>query len=433
MPINFLLRSAREQRNIVYSFISYLKIAPVKLQIKVITKRADMNRHIETVHREMEQETNESCRMQQEDYLKLLKKLGSREAIARRFFLIMEYEPLPGAKKDREEADAISSLQTAARTAANYLRQCGNSVVQHENEDEAAAEMLYTFLCRSKSTDVPFLQRISHITSNYIKAGCSIDEISVGDFFAPSQLDFTHGSYVYVDGIYLRRNWGGEYENVAILVAIAVNEDGFREVLGAAEGMKEDKASWVSFFQWLRGRGLNGVKLIVGDKCLGMLEAVGEVFPDAKYQRCTVHFYRNVFSVVPKSKVKIVAKMLKAIHAQESKKASREKAKAVVAELRTVKLKEAAKKVEDGIEETLTYCDFPSEHWTRIRTNNVIERLNREIRRRTRVVGTFPDGNSALMLVCARLRHVAGTQWGSKKYMNMKHLEAALDDASIAG
>ena len=239
--------------------------------------------------------------------------------------------------------------------------------------------------------------------------------------------------YVYVDGIYLRRNWGGEYENVAVLVAIAVNEDGFREVLGAAEGMKEDKGSWVNFFQWLRGRGLDGVKLIVGDKCMGMLEAVGEVFPDAKYQRCTVHFYRNVFSVVPKSKVKIVAKMLKAIHAQESKKASREKAKAVVAELRAMKLKEAAKKVEDGIEETLTYCDFPSEHWTRIRTNNVIERLNREIRRRTRVVGTFPDGNSALMLVCARLRHVAGTQWGCKKYMNMKHLEAALDDASIAG
>ena len=111
----------------------------------------------------------------------------------------------------------------------------------------------------------------------------------------------------------------------------------------------------------------------------------------------------------------------------------REKAKAVVAELRAMKLKEAAKKVEDGIEETLTYCDFPSEHWTRIRTNNVIERLNREIRRRTRVVGTFPDGNSALMLVCARLRHVAGTQWGNKKYMNMKHLEAALYDASIAG
>ena len=229
--------------------------------------------------------------------------------------------------------------------------------------------------------------------------------------------------YVYVDGIYLRRNWGGEYENVSVLVAMAVNEDGYREVLGAAEGMKEDKASWKEFFQWLKSRGLEGVRLIIGDKCLGMLEAAAEVFPQAKYQRCTVHFYRNVFSVVPRSKMKTVAKMLKAIHAQESKAASREKAKQVAETLRAMKLKEAAAKVEDGIEETLSYADFPYEHWTRIRTNNVIERLNREIRRRTRVVGTFPDGNSALMLVCARLRHVAGTQWGSKKYMNMKHLE----------
>ncbi|PKM73091.1 MAG: IS256 family transposase [Firmicutes bacterium HGW-Firmicutes-16] len=239
--------------------------------------------------------------------------------------------------------------------------------------------------------------------------------------------------YVYVDGIYLRRNWGGEYENVAILVAIAVNEDGYREVLGAAEGMKEDKASWVSFFQWLRGRGLDGVKLIVGDKCLGMLEAVGEVFPEAKYQRCIVHFYRNVFSVVPRSKAKLVAKMLKAIHAQESKAAARKKADEVVQMLREMKLKEAAKKVEDSVDETLTYADFPFEHWTRIRSNNVIERLNREIRRRTRVVGTFPDGESALMLVCARLRHVAGTQWGNKKYMNMTHLDACAEDAYIAG
>ena len=229
--------------------------------------------------------------------------------------------------------------------------------------------------------------------------------------------------YVYVDGIYLKRNWGGEYENVAVLVAIAVNEDGYREVLGAAEGMKEDQSSWTEFFKWLRGRGLTGVKLIIGDKCLGMLEAAAEVFPEAKYQRCIVHFYRNVFSVVPKAKSKNVALMLKAIHAQENKEAARKKAEAVAEELRSMKLKEAAKKILDSFEETLTYMSFPSEHWSKIRTNNVIERLNREIRRRTRVVGTFPDGNSALMLVCARLRHVAGTQWGSKKYMCMKHLQ----------
>jgi len=109
------------------------------------------------------------------------------------------------------------------------------------------------------------------------------------------------------------------------------------------------------------------------------------------------------------------------------------KAKAVADELRAIKLPEAAKKIEELVEETLTYTAFPFEHWTRIRTNNVIERLNREIRRRTRVGGCFPDGNSALMLVCARLRHVAGTQWGNKKYLNMRHLETCSEDAYIAG
>lgn len=228
--------------------------------------------------------------------------------------------------------------------------------------------------------------------------------------------------YVYVDGIYLKRNWGGEFENVSILVAIGVDEEGYREVIGAAEGMKEDAESWKNFLIWLKERGLEGVKLIVGDKCLGMCNAVAEVFPAAKYQRCTVHFYRNVFSVVPGKHMREVSRMLKAIHAQESKEAARKKAKDVVEQLRAMKLKEAAKKVEDGIEETLTYMDFPSQHWLKIRTNNVTERMNREIRRRTRVVGTFPDGRSALMLVCARLRYVSGKEWGSKRYLCMKYL-----------
>ncbi len=231
--------------------------------------------------------------------------------------------------------------------------------------------------------------------------------------------------YVYLDGIYLKRNWGGEYENVAVLVALGVNEEGYREVIGAAEGMKEDRESWKTFLVGLKERGLAGVRLIIGDKCLGLLDAINEVFPDVKYQRCTVHFYRNVFSVTPRAKMRGVAAMPKAIHAQENKAAAKEKAGAVVRRLQEMKLKEAAKKVEDSIDETLTYMDFPYAHWLKIRTNNVIERLNREIRRRTRVVGTFPDGNSALMLVCARLRHVASTAWGAKRYMSMKHLDVA--------
>ena len=133
-----------------------------------------------------------------------------------------------------------------------------------------------------------------------------------------------------------------------------------------------------------------------------------------------------MFSVTPCSKVKLVAKMLKAIHAQESKKAAREKAKAVVEGLRSMKLKEAAKKIEDDIEETLTYCDFPSEHWTRIRTNNVIERINRGIRR-------LPGRKLCSHAGLCPSAHVAGTQWGNKKYMNMKHLDAAVEDAPIAG
>ena len=229
--------------------------------------------------------------------------------------------------------------------------------------------------------------------------------------------------YVFVDGVFFKRSWGGEIQNVSILVAIGVNEEGCHEIIGAAEGMKEDRESWRAFFVWLKERGLAGVRLIIGDKCLGMLESIPEVFPDAKYQRCTVHFYRNIFSATPRNKMKEVSMLLKAIYAQECKTSAKEKAKQVADKLREMKLTSAAKKVEDGIEETLTYMDFPSQHWTRIRTNNTIERLNREIKRRTRAIGAFPDGQSALMLVCARLRHVAGTQWGAKRYMNMEHLK----------
>lgn len=242
--------------------------------------------------------------------------------------------------------------------------------------------------------------------------------------------------YVYVDGIFLKRCWGEEFENVSILIAIGVTDDGYREILGAAEGLKEDLESWKEFFVWLKSRGLSGVKLVIGDKALGMVEAIGQVFPEAKYQRCIAHFYRNVFSVVPKQKVKEVAKMLKAIHAQEDREAALEKSKAVVEKLRKMKLTKAAGKVDEYITETLTYMSFTEQHWTRIRTNNTLERLNREIKRRTKVVGTFPDGQSALMLVCARLRHVTSSEWGTKRYLNMDHLHSMIiseEEKIIAG
>ena len=139
-------------------------------------------------------------------------------------------------------------------------------------------------------------------------------------------------------------------------------------------------------------------------------------------QRCAVHFYRNVWTAVPSGKVKGVAAMLKAIHAQEDAQAAREKARQVVMKLREMRLARAAEIVEASIDETLTYYAKPAEHWRCLRTNNPLERLMREIRRRTRVVGAFPDGKSALMLVAARLRHVAATKWGTKRYLQMNRL-----------
>ena len=114
--------------------------------------------------------------------------------------------------------------------------------------------------------------------------------------------------------------------------------------------------------------------------------------------------------------------MLKAIHAQENKNTARVKAQAVAQQLRKMKLTAAAKKIETGIDETLTYMDYLAQHWNKIRTTNLIERVNREIKRRTRVIGAFPDGQSALMLVCTRLSYIAGTDWGAKRYLNMQHL-----------
>ncbi len=232
--------------------------------------------------------------------------------------------------------------------------------------------------------------------------------------------------YVFLDGIWLKRSWGGEVKNVSVLVAIGVAQSGYRQILAVSEGAKEDTSSWTAFLRGLKERGLKGVELFVSDKCLGLVENLADFYPETKWQRCVVHFYRNVWTAVPSGKVKEVAAMLKAIHAQEDAQAAKEKARQVVVKLRAMRLAKAAEIVENGIDETLSYYSLPPEHWRCLRTNNPLERLMREIRRRTRVVGAFPDGNSALMLVAARLRHVASTRWGTKRYLQMNRLAEVL-------
>ena len=154
--------------------------------------------------------------------------------------------------------------------------------------------------------------------------------------------------YVYLDGIVLKRSWAGEVRNVSVLVAIGVSSEGYREILGVCEGAKEDKAGWSGFLRHLKERGLKGIRLVISDACMGLVESVAEFYPESKWQRCVVHFYRNVFSYVPKGKVKDVAMMLKAIHAQEDIEEARRKAVAVVEKLKAMKLGRAAKIVVEG-------------------------------------------------------------------------------------
>ena len=203
--------------------------------------------------------------------------------------------------------------------------------------------------------------------------------------------------YLFVDGVWHKRTWGGSVENVSVLVAIGVDDTGHREVVGGvAEGMKEDRAGWEQFVRSLIERGLRGVRLVVGDRCAGLVATVNSMLPDARYQRCTVHFMRNVLSRVSRKHAAWAAGALKAVFAMESRDAALRKAEDVAAQMESRGLKAAASCLREGIGESTTYLldDYPVEHRRRIRTNNMIERLNREIRRRTRVVGSFPTAGA---------------------------------------
>jgi putative transposase len=234
-----------------------------------------------------------------------------------------------------------------------------------------------------------------------------------------------------MDGLWLKRSWGGEVENVSILVALGVNEMGFREVLGVVEGLSEDKESWRGLLQDLYGRGLRTIDLVVSDKAAGLMGILPEIYPQAKWQRCVFHFHKNILHKVPRQKREDVIAMLKAIHAQEDAASAREKAETVADKLQMMRLPAAAKILSEGIDESVTYYQFPREHHRSIRTNNMLERIMKEIRRRTRVVGSFPDGRSALMLAPARLRYIASKSWSdTRKYMDINLIEEYSRDKS---
>lgn len=200
-PINFLLRSAREQQSIIYSFISYLKISPVKLQIKMISKKADINRHLEQSERELEQESDPRCKELQRDYIEFVRHLSSREAVSRRFFLIFEYEPF-NVNRKTEEKEILAVLETSAQTAKTFLYQCGNEVAVHENEDEFTTNVLYTLLNRSLCTDKPLSERITDVLGHHMAEGKDLETIHCNEFAAPESIDFKHNNYVRINGLY---------------------------------------------------------------------------------------------------------------------------------------------------------------------------------------------------------------------------------------
>ena len=200
-PINFLLRSAREQRSILYSYVHYLKISPVKVQMKVLTKKADVNRHLESIRREFQNETDEKCRELQKDYENLIRQIGSKEAITRCFFLIFEYE---GFGRHESEEEMLSALMTAEQTAKTYLLQCGNKIVEPESEDEATVELLYELLNRKTSTETSLSTRSNEVIARHLfRDGTDeLGDIPAAEFFAPPSMDFRHAHYLHIDGTY---------------------------------------------------------------------------------------------------------------------------------------------------------------------------------------------------------------------------------------
>lgn len=218
LPINFLLRSSEEQYNIISSFASWLKISPMRLQFKSVSRKADSDKHVAMVREELSRENDPQCRQLGEEYLRLIKDVGNKEALSRRFFLIFQYEPPAGKRNSGESyADIYSMIQTAVQNAKTYFMQCGNAIVQPEDEDVFTAEVLYMFFNRSSCCNEPFQSRVERVVVDTMQAKGKIigldavPHIRPANFIAPRGIDFSHYNFVVMDGMYysvmyIRRN-----------------------------------------------------------------------------------------------------------------------------------------------------------------------------------------------------------------------------------
>lgn len=202
-PINFLLRSAREQRNVIQAFASMLKIAPVKLQIKSVAQKAAVNAYLAGLRADEAREPDPAVIPHHEDYIRFVSRLGSRDAVSRRFFVIFQYES-PVNERHVPYAEIVSMLETTARNFRTYLGQCGNNVIEHENEDEFITEVFYDLLNRRTAVRRPLPDRIQDVLASFLAGedATALDDIPADAFLIPPSVDFKHGKYVCMDGLY---------------------------------------------------------------------------------------------------------------------------------------------------------------------------------------------------------------------------------------
>ena len=229
----------------------------------------------------------------------------------------------------------------------------------------------------------------------------SLDEM-VADF-RNRPLDAGPYTYVWADALTMKVREGGRIVNIACLLAVGVNAAGHREILGIDLATTKDGAGWIAFLRSLVARGLSGTQLIISDDHTGLVDAIAAVLPGASWQRCRTHYLKNLLTKVPKSSQTMAAAMVRTIFTQPTPKDVETQHRKVVDHLHQVGLVDAGDHLDGAAGDILTFCGFPKAHWKQIRSNNPQERLNKEIRRRTNVVGIFPTRGSVIRLVGALL------------------------------
>jgi len=254
----------------------------------------------------------------------------------------------------------------------------------------------------------------------------SLDQI-VEDF-RTRPLDSGPYPYLTLDALVVKCREGGRTVNVCVVHAVGVNRDGFRESLGLDVVTAEDGAGWLAFLRSLLARGLAGVRLVTSDAHPGLVDAIAATLTGAAWQRCRTHAMRNLLTRVPKSAQSFVATMVRTIFAQPDAETVHEQYHRIVDQLQT-RFPEAAALLEDAAPDLLAFTSFPKEHWRQLWSNNSLERLNKEIRRRTDVVGIFPDRAAIVRLVGALLAE-QNDEWAvaSRRYMSVDSIAKALTD-----